>query len=133
MVELAELHTDNEDLLKRNPELAAMLKVKPKRSKYGNHRVVIDNEVYDSGKEASDAGKFKLAVQAGAYLLYIHHFTVALPGNINMELDHVLINSQMQIEVFDSKSTDGEATVTRVWTNKKKLFESTYHIPIQII
>jgi hypothetical protein len=137
MLDVARWAKNNPDLLKKNPELAGMLhagEMPAKVSKFRNIRTKDpDGETYDSGREAADAVKFAQAVLAGEYLLYKHHLVVPLPGGIKIELDHFLINKKLQPEVFDTKSSDGKATKTRDWINKKKLFESTYGIPIQII
>ena len=137
MTDVSDIHTENEDLLVRNPELATYLGKgagPAKVNKFRNIKVKDpDGETYDSGKEAKDARDFTLAVRAGEYLLYKHHLVVPLPGGIQIELDHFLLNKKFQPEVFDTKSEDGKATKTRDWINKKKLFEDTYHICIKII
>jgi hypothetical protein len=137
MLDVAKWAKSNPELLKNNPELAQLLSsggMPASVSKYRNVRTKDpDGEVYDSGKEAADAVEFTRAVMAGEYVLYKHHVTVKLPGGIKMELDHFLVNNKLQLEIFDSKSSDGKATKTRDWINKKKLFEATYGITIQII
>lgn len=132
MTDMADINIKNEELLERNPGLAELLKV-AKKTKYNNTRYVIDGEVYDSGREAEHAGKFRAAVSAGVYLIYIHHFVVTLPGNIRMELDHFLVTDGLKIEVWDTKASDGKATVTREWINKRKLFEATFGIKIRTL
>jgi hypothetical protein len=137
LLDIAKWAKGNPELLKRNPEIVQMLgnsEASVSVSKYRNVRTKDpDGEVYDSGKEAADAVKFSQAVRAGEYILYKHHVMINLPGSIKMELDHFLVNNQMQIEIYDSKSSDGQATKTRDWVNKKKLFEATYGIKIGII
>jgi hypothetical protein len=128
-----DINTTNTQLLDLNPELREMVGKVPKRSKFGNRRQIIDGEVYDSGKESSDAGKFKLGVRNGDYILYIHHFVVPLPGGYDIEIDHYLVNSKLQQEFYDSKSEDGKATVTRLWINKKKAFKAAYGFDIKIL
>jgi hypothetical protein len=118
-----------DEVRRLNPDV---FQEKPKkRSKYRNIRQEAAGMHFDSGKEAEDAYKFMVGVRAGEYLVYLHHVTVSLPGNIKMELDHLLINNQLEIEVFDSKG--GDATVTRDWKNKAKLFKATYGKEIRII
>ena len=114
-----------------NPGVFQEVPKKPR--KYHNVPRLMDGMSFDSGKEATDARDFMTAVAGGAYIAYLHHVTVKLPGNITMELDHVLINNQFEVEIFDSKSSDGEATATRDWKNKAKLFEETYGKKIKII
>jgi hypothetical protein len=121
-----DLSSVSEDVKRLNPDVFQEEKPK-KRSKYGNVR----QGDFDSGKEAEDAYKFMMAVRAGEYVAYLHHVTVSLPGNIKMELDHLLINNQLEVEVFDSKG--GHATLTRDWKNKAKLFKATYGKEIRVI
>lgn len=135
-----DIDTKNEELLALNPELGEFLgsgSSGRKPSKWHNIKQMDPSgETYGSGREADDALMFTKAVQSGEYLGYLHHFWVPLPGGIRMELDHVLINKQMQLEVFETKLFDkdtGKHICTRDWRNKQKIFEATYHIKIQLI
>jgi hypothetical protein len=126
-----DLSNVSEDIKRLNPDVFQQEEKPKKRSKYGNVGQDSAGMHFDSGKEAEDAHKFMMAVRAGEYIAYLHHVTVSLPGNIKMELDHLLINNQLEVEVFDSKG--GNATVTRDWKNKAKLFKATYGKEIGII
>jgi hypothetical protein len=142
MTDVQDIHTDNEELLRLNPELAGSLGPRPKKSKYLNVRNTDpDGETYDSGIEADHARKFSLAVHAGEYLFYMHHVVFPLPGGIKIEIDHFLgkidkVNYKIVHECYDSKALDkqtGRHRFTPEWRNKQKLFEETYHIPIGTI
>jgi hypothetical protein len=140
MTDFADINTKNDDLVKRNPELAAYLGqgIRAKKpSKWHNIKENDpDGEVYDSGREASDAAKFKALVRSGEYLLYVHHMVVPLPGGVKIELDHFLLNRKLQPEVFDTKLFDektGKFICTPDWNNKRKQFEDLYGIKIKLI
>jgi hypothetical protein len=119
------------DVKRLNPEVFQVEEEPKKRSKYYNVRQKAAGMHFDSGKEAEDAQKFLMGVAAGEYIAYLHHVVVSLPGDIKMELDHLVINNRLEVEVFDSKG--GKATLTRDWKNKAKLFRATYGKEIQII
>lgn len=141
MTEISNINLQNDDLLKRNPELANMLgptsSAGKKRSKHLN--VIVKDpggEVYDSGKEAADAANLALAVRSGEYLAYIHHLVVKLPSGNKLELDHVLINNMLQVEVFDSKAFDEKTQKylsTPEWKAKAKEFKAKFGFEIKRI
>jgi hypothetical protein len=127
----------NPDLVKNNPDLVPLAGTKKKERKYHNEPVTgADGETYGSGKEAADAQNFILAVHAGKYVLYAHHVRVKLPAGIIMELDHLVVDDQLKVWVFETKGISkktGKPRMTRDWRNKQKLFEEKYHLKIQII
>ncbi len=129
-----ELSNVSDEVKALNPDMFPPVEKKP--SKYRNVPVKLDGMSFDSGKEAVDAGKFALGVRAGEWIAYLHHVRVKLPGNILMELDHVLINKQFEVEVYETKAFDkktGKPIMTQDWKLKAKLFEATYEKKIQII
>ncbi|MDD5700630.1 MAG: hypothetical protein PHU23_01155 [Dehalococcoidales bacterium] len=133
-----DINFDNPDLRKLNPELGTLLGGKPiKKQKYNNTRVTDpDGEKYDSGKEAEDARNFSLAVRAGEYLFYKHHFTVPLKGGVKFIIDHMLVNNQMQLEFFDSKPYDDRKQkfiCEDDFVVKKKTFEDMYGFKLTLI
>jgi hypothetical protein len=137
MLDVSRWAKNNPDLIKRNPELNSLLhsgEMPAGVSKYRNVRTKDpDGEVYDSGKEAADAVKFAQAVKAGEYVLYAHHVRVTLPSGNKLELDHVLINNQFQVEVYDTKALDyktGKYISTPDWKNKAKEFKAAFGIEI---
>ncbi len=120
----------SDDVKVRNPNIFRDLKQK-KPSKYRNVRVVSGDMSFDSGKEAVDAQNFMLAVRAGEYIAYLHHVRFPLPGSISYIADHVLINNDLTVSIFDSKGA--KAVITKEYRLKKKLFAERYGKEIQEI
>lgn len=129
----------SEDFARRNSALQAELgeQNKARELKYHNHPTAsLEGERFDSGKEAEDARNFTLAVRAGEYILYRHHVMIKLPSGNRLELDHVVIDNQMRVRIFDTKAQDkktGKFLITREWKNKAKEFKAAYGFEIQII
>ena len=123
----------SDDVKKMNPDIFRWEadKKKKKPSKYRNVRTMMDGMSFDSGKEAVDAQKFMLAVRAGEYIAYLHHVRFPLPGRTYYEADHVLINNDLTVSVYDSKGP--EAVITPVFKLKKRLFSERYHKEIEEI
>lgn len=146
MTNFEDINTANNDLIRLNPELANILggahglgPLPSKKSKkwFNNRHVTdLDGEKYDSGAEAEHAQQFNQAVKAGKYLVYLHHVTVILPGDVKMELDHVLLTNDLKVEVYDTKFIDkktGKFVYTKTWLNKKKTFEAVYGLEVKLI
>jgi hypothetical protein len=138
MTDINDIHADNPELLNLNPELAKL--VDPKKRKISTRRNVMhfgpDGERYDSGLEAKHAQEFTLAVRSGEYVAYFHSLPVPLPGNQVLIIDHVLINKQFQLEVYDSKPYDEKTQRFRCEDDfivKKKVFEDIYKKEIKLI
>lgn len=113
----------SDDFKRLNPGLVQMAGEKNKPSKYRNVRTTLNGMSFDSGKEAADAGNFQLGVQAGEWIAYLHHVRFPLPGGAYYEADHVLINTDLTVSVYDSKG----GIRTKEYRLKKKLFEEKYH------
>ncbi len=126
MVRLDDLTQVSEDIKKLNPGIfrweADEKKKKP--SKYRNILTKMDGMTFDSGKEATDARNFMLAVRAGAYIAYLHHVRFPLTAGIVYEADHLLIENDLTVSVYDSKGPD--AVITKEYRLKKKLFKEKY-------
>ncbi len=120
------------DLKELNPDIFRWQKDMPKKqSKYHNVRQTLDGMSFDSGKEAVDAQNFMLAVRAGEYIAYLHHVRFSLAGGIVYEADHVLINNDLTVDVFDSKGSN--AVITKEYRLKRKLFRDRYKKEIREI
>ncbi len=117
-----DLSNVSNDIKKLNPGVFQEVQKKP--SKYRNVRVAMDGMSFDSGKEATDAQNFMLGVRAGEWIAYLHHIRFPLPGRTYYEADHVLINNDLTISVYDSKGP--EAVITKEYRLKKKLFAEKY-------
>jgi len=85
----------------------------------------MDGMSFDSGKEAVDARNFMLGVRDGEWVAYLHHVRFPLPGNTYYEADHVLINKDLTVSIFDSKAVPQQSR--REYKLKKKLFAEKYH------
>ena len=138
MVRLDDLSQVGDAVKKLNPGIFQDVGegVKKKRNKYGNIRTSMEGMSFDSGKESVDAGNFMLAVRGGAYIAYLHHVNVTLPSGNRLELDHLLIDKQMKVQIFDSKAWDVEKRkfiVTEAWKNKAREFKLAFGIEIQVI
>lgn len=107
----------------------ASYEMKPKRSKYGNHRVEVDGMKFDSQHEANVYRELALRVKAGELRCVCRQVKFDLPGGIVYIADFVTIGPDMRIEaVIDAKS---EATKkNRVYINKKKQMKACWGIDI---
>ncbi len=136
MADVREWIKNNPELLE-NPEISQLLGEGPKVLKYRNKPTrELDGELYDSGKEAEDARKFVYGVMAGEYILYKHHVTVKLPSGSRLELDHLLVDNQFKVRVFDTKPFDVKSQKFRCtpeWKVKAREFEQHYGIKIELI
>jgi hypothetical protein len=106
------------------------------RNKYGNKPTLADGHLYDSGKQAADATKFKAAVRNGNFAAYFPDVRFNLPGGIVIEVDHVVINRDLTVYLYDTKAWDkktGKFRITRDSRNKMKLFRATFGKEIEII
>ncbi len=127
--DLSKVSPDIKDL---NPHIFNSPEEAPRKpSKYRNVRTSMEGMSFDSGKESVDAQKFILGVRAGEWIAYLHHVRFSLPGGIHYEADHVLINNDLTVSVYDSKG--GTGTITREYLLKKKLFKEKFGIEIKEI
>ena len=91
---------------------------KPKRQKYGNHKVTVDGKRFDSVHEAEVYGELMLRRRAGELRLVLRQVSFDLPGGIRYIADFVTVDCRGNLEIIDAKS---EATrKNRVYINKKK-------------
>lgn len=117
-----DLSNVSEDFLSINPELREHLAKAKKPSKYRNVRASAKGMSFDSGKEAADAQKFLLGVRQGEWIAYLHHVHFPLPGKTYYEADHVLVNKDLTVSVYDSKG----GVRTKEYLLKKRLFKERY-------
>ena len=102
---------------------------KPKRQKYGNHRVTVDGKRFDSVHEAEVYGELMLRRRAGELRVVLRQVSFDLPGGIRYVADFVTVDREGRFEVLDAKS---EATrKNRVYINKKKQMLSEWGIEIR--
>lgn len=109
---------------------------KPTMSKYKNKKVVVDNILFDSKKEANYYTKLKILKDAGKILdlelqkKFVLQPTFKLNGKtyraITYIADFVYKDSQGQVHVVDTKGYR-----TEVYKIKKKLFMKKYGIEIE--
>ena len=91
---------------------------KPKRQKYGNHKVTVDGKRFDSKHEAEVYGELMMRRRAGDLRLVLRQVSFDLPGGIRYIADFVTVDCRGNLEIIDAKS---EATrKNRVYINKKK-------------
>lgn len=87
------------------------------RSKYGNKKTTIDDEKFDSQKEARRWGELKIKNRAGLISKPIRQYAFELPGGIEYRADFVYFDYlQKKFIVEDTKGVR-----TDVYIIKKKL------------
>ena len=103
---------------------------KPKRSKYGNRKVVVDGMKFDSRKEVDYyLGVLLPLWKAGELKLLARQVPFDLPGGIRYIADFVAVDREGAVRVIDTKS---EATRRiRVYINKKKQMRAIWKIEIE--
>lgn len=103
---------------------------KPKRQKYGNHRVEINGMKFDSKHEAEVYLQLDARLRAGELKCILRQVPIDLPGGIKYIADFVTIRPDMSIEaVIDAKSA--ATRQNRVYINKKKQVRACWGIEIQ--
>ena len=104
--------------------------MEPKRSKYGNRKVVVDGMKFDSRKEADYyLGVLLPLWRAGELKLLARQVPFDLPGGIRYIADFVTVDREGGVRVIDTKS---EATRRiRVYINKKKQMKAIWKIGIE--
>ena len=103
---------------------------KPKRSKYGNHRVEINGMKFDSKHEAEVFLQLDARQKAGELKCVLRQVPFDLPGGIRYIADFVTILPDMRIEgVYDAKSAATKQN--RVYINKKKQMKACWGIEIR--
>lgn len=103
---------------------------KPKRSKYGNHRVEVDGMRFDSRHEAEVYQQLMLRVRVGELKNVLRQVPFDLPGGIRYFADFVTITPDNRIEgVYDAKSPATQKN--RVYINKKKQMKACLGFDIQ--
>lgn len=90
---------------------------KEKRSKYGNKKTTIDDEKFDSQKEARRWGELKLKHRAGLISKPIRQYAFDLPGGIEYRADFVYFDYQARKFIVE----DTKGVRTDVYIIKKKL------------
>jgi hypothetical protein len=102
----------------------------PKRSKYGNRKVVVDGMKFDSQKEADYYMGVLLPIwKAGELKLLARQVPFDLPGGIRYIADFVTVDREGAVRVIDTKS-DATRRI-RVYINKKKQMRAIWKIEIE--
>ena len=99
-----------------------------KKTKYGNRRVTVDGQKFDSKHEADVYQGLIFQVRTGELKAVIRQVPFDLPGGIKYYADFVTIDPENRITVYDAKS---EATrKNRVYINKRKQVKACWGIDI---
>jgi hypothetical protein len=113
---------------------------KSKSPKYRNEKVLVDDYLFDSIKEANFYSKLKLLKKSNNIRDFEKQFKFEIVINdihvANYFLDFKIIHNDGKVEYIDIKGQDkktGKFITTDVFQLKKKLVEAIYGITIKII
>lgn len=101
---------------------------KPKRSKYGAVKTVVDGIVFDSKAEAEYYQQLCLRRVAGDVLWFIRQVPFDLPGGIKYRADFLEVHRDGSVHIIDVKGH-----VTAQFRDKKKQVEALYPVEIEVI
>lgn len=111
---------------------------KPKKSKYGNRKAVVDGFTFDSEKEARFYTTLKLRKKAGEIKDFKKQHKMSIEVNgihiANYFLDFLVEHPDGTLEYIDikAKKKDGKFLTTDTFQLKKKLVEAIYGIKIKL-
>jgi len=119
--------TYSDDVIKLNPELAAMTESKP-ASKYHNARAEARGMSFQSGHEAVEIGK--LIVLEEGHLIFGLRLQVRFPlqGKNMYVADAVYLDDKLEAHVVDAKGT-----LTKEFKIKASLFKEKYGREIELL
>jgi len=102
------------------------LSLKPKTSKYGNKKTVVDGIKFDSKKEADYYVRLKLAKQSGDLVMFQMQVPFLLPGGVKYLVDFQEFWADGAVRFVDVKGHR-----TKEYIMKKKMVEDV-HYPVVI-
>lgn len=120
--------TYSDEVMKLNPELAAMLKTVP-ASKYHNARAEAKGMRFQSGREAVEIGKLVIAEEhkAGVFALRLQ-VKFPLQGKNSYTADAVYLDENLRVHVIDVKGME-----TPEFKIKAKLFKEKYGQEVELL
>ncbi len=121
---LSDLNID-EVMLKRNPELAAMVKCQLPASKYHNAKSEAAGMTFHSGREAVRIGELILLEERHEIFGLRLQVRFPVASKITYIADAVYLDEKLQVHVEDAKGI-----LTKEYRIKKKLFEERYKVKI---
>lgn len=98
------------------------------RHKYHAKRTTLNGKSYASKLEAKYAEKLNAAKASGILLFYLEQVPFRLPGGNTYRLDFMEFWANGEITCTEVKGVD-----TPSWKIKKRLFEETYPITLNVI
>lgn len=107
---------------------------KPKKAKYGNKKVEVDGEMFDSQKEAKRWGELKLLLKAGAIGMLQRQVVYELKVNDKRVCKYVADFVYLDSKTGETVVEDVKSSYTRklpVYRLKKKLMKSLLNIEIK--
>ncbi|MBO5187196.1 MAG: DUF1064 domain-containing protein [Prevotella sp.] len=100
-----------------------------RRAKYGNQRVEVDGEFFDSKHEAAAYELLKVKLRAGEFVGLARQVVFMLPGGVKYIADFVIHKRDRTFDVLDAKS---DATrKDKTYRLKKRLMKECLGIEIQ--
>jgi hypothetical protein len=118
-----------------NQEVIAELEGEPKqkRSKYGNEKVEVDGEVFDSKKEANRWGELRLLLKAGEIGLLRRQVKYELNPNGTHSLAYKADFVYMVVKTGETIVEDAKGFRTREYKKKRRLMKKVHGIIIKEI
>ena len=101
---------------------------KPKRNKYRNKKVTIDNMIFDSMAEGAYYEMLKMLRDAGEVSYFLRQVPFHLPGRTVYRLDFMVIYVDGRIDHVDIKGS-----VTAEFKLKRRQVEELYPIKIRCV
>lgn len=112
---------------------AKVLATAPKRkTKYGNNRVEVDGEWFDSEFEAAYYNTLKIRA-AAKQLWFIRQVTFRLTGGVKYVADFLIVHINSLVDGERVEVVDTTGMLTQVKINKLKQVKALYGVDVQVV
>lgn len=130
--------------LRECPEgVRVLLKVRKRRTKYGNVRTQFNGETFDSKAEAQEDQSLRLQEAAGEIAGYARQVSIPMRarGGKRLRLDFMVnarrayncVNCGHANHVYGLVLRDKKGFVTREWETKRRILEAQLGIEIEVV
>ena len=104
------------------------------RHKFNAKPTIFNDKKYASRLEASYAQRLNTAKDRGELIFWLEQVPFSLPGNLKYKIDFMEFwKAKDGQETGDIVCTEVKGMETKDWVMRKKLFESTYPITLNIV
>ena len=104
------------------------------RHKFNAKPTTFNDQRYSSKLEAKYAQRLNTAKEKGELVFWLEQVPFLLPGSLRYKIDFMEFWAPKDgQEIGDIICTEVKGMETKDWIMRKKLFESTYPIPLNIV